>query len=143
MTDAELYALEAAARVATSGPWGIPGREDLVKSDKGAEVAFCAVVFSSEPACSVSAKQATNNAAYIAAANPAVVLELIAELRARTALLEEIYSNIGEKINGACNVCSTYTHKLWCYYPRLAQILGKPLDEFDTKFLAAKEATNG
>lgn len=67
------------------------------------------------------------------------ILDVIAELRARTALLEEIYAEIGEKRNGACNVCSTYTHKHWCYYPKLVKILGKPMDAFDMKALKLSE----
>ena len=81
MNDTELDALEAAAKAATPGPWCIPGREDLVFSEKGAQVAFCATIFSLHPDCSVIAIQAEKNAEYIAAANPATILELIAELR--------------------------------------------------------------
>ncbi len=54
---------------------------------------------------------------------------------AQKALLEEIYENFGGKIRGACPVCSTYTHKHWCFYPHLASMLGRDLDEFDKDFL--------
>jgi len=50
-------------------------------------------------------------------------------------LLRHIYSDIGDKRDGACPVCSTYTHKKWCWYPYLLDALNLPLDEFDKKFL--------
>jgi len=125
MNDTELDALEAAAKAATPGPWEHE-RSHVVQLD-GTPVANCV---------SYKIAQSPKNAAYIAAANPAAILELITELRKRTSLLEEVYEEIGaEKIGGACNVCATYTHKTWCFYPQLAKLLGKPLDEFDLKFL--------
>jgi len=48
-------------------------------------------------------------------------------------LLQEIWDWLGEKKDGACPVCQTYTHKVWCWYPHLCEILGKPLDEYDKK----------
>lgn len=67
MTDTELDALAAAANTATPGPWvdeGTtvfqPGGDGYVVSDRGL---------------------AANNAVFIAAANPAVVLKLVAEIR--------------------------------------------------------------
>ena len=65
----------------------------------------------------------------------AIMLELIGELRAKNDLLEEIFDDCGGKIKGACPVCHIYTHKHWCWYPRLAKTLGKPLDEYDERFL--------
>lgn len=136
MTDAELNALEASAKAATPGPWEPLSHMDIwVMGPATDRKSICLVGYARDRT------ENEKNAAYIAAANPDAILELIAELRERTTLLEEIYADLGEKINGACNVCWTYTHKHWCYYPNLAKILGKPLDEFDTKFLAAKEAT--
>ena len=54
-------------------------------------------------------------------------------------LLEEIYESTGDKIGGACPVCSTYTHKHWCWYPKLLRVLNKPLDKNDLKFLLEAE----
>lgn len=51
-------------------------------------------------------------------------------------LLHDIADSYGDKMNGACPVCYTYTHKGWCFYPLLMQICGKPLDENDKKHLS-------
>lgn len=67
MTDVELSALEAAAKAATPGPW-------YSYSDGS-------LVWEHERNPSVCLRFYKNNAAFIAAANPAAVLELIAELR--------------------------------------------------------------
>lgn len=37
--------------------------------------------------------------------------------------------------NGICPMCSTYSHKPWCWYPQLLQVLGKPLDDKDRAYL--------
>lgn len=75
----DLDQLESVAKAATPGPW-VRHPED-VYSDVGAHVAFCPTVCSSAPERCISEEQAESNAAYIAAANPAAVLELIEELR--------------------------------------------------------------
>ena len=62
MTDAELSALEAAAKAATPGPWEYDDADEDMAA-LGAE------------------NQRVKDAAYIAAANPSVILSLIAELR--------------------------------------------------------------
>ena len=59
MTDTELDALEAKAKAATSGPWWELDTEKDTTVDN----------------------QIVKDSIYIAAANPAVILELIAELR--------------------------------------------------------------
>lgn len=69
MTDAELDALKAAAKAATPGPW-----KHYV--DQG-----CNGVLASGKVILPTLHISPENCAYIAAANPAVVLELIAELR--------------------------------------------------------------
>lgn len=81
MTDTELNELEALARAATPGPWDKESSfwnssfsrcteyPPFTVKAKGFDVAFC------------YGKHCTEDAAYIAAANPAVVLKLIAELR--------------------------------------------------------------
>lgn len=134
----DLDYLESTAKAATQGPW-LERHED-VYSEVDAHVAFCPTVCSSAPERCISKEQAESNAAYIAAANPAVVLELIAELRAKNDLLEKIFDDCGDKNNGACPVCSTYTHKHWCWYPHLAKMLGKPLDGHDERFFALDNA---
>lgn len=50
-------------------------------------------------------------------------------------ILEEIWDDLDRKNNCACPVCSTYIHKHWCWYPRLCQVLGKPLDDYDTEHI--------
>ena len=71
MTDAELLELEKKAKAATPGPWKAVG-ECVADSDRYV-LANCNTNFSKG--------QVNSNAAYIAAANPAVVLEMITELR--------------------------------------------------------------
>lgn len=68
MTDTELSSLEAAARAATPGPWDTKEGPD-----------FSEILANSKNIALVGSQH--KDAAYIAAANPAVVLELIAELR--------------------------------------------------------------
>lgn len=68
------------------------------------------------------------------------VLELIAELRAKNDLLEEIFDACGDKNGGECPVCHLHTHKHWCWYPHLAKMLGKPLDGHDERFFALDNA---
>ena len=77
MTDAELSALESLARAATPGPWDCDALSTVrsMNNDyRGVGIVYCAID-------STGRVPTINNAAYIAAANPATVLELIAELR--------------------------------------------------------------
>jgi len=83
MTDAELSALEAAAKAATPGPWETDYRQRYVFAENGVNV--CEIRGYGElihmvPESDVI-EQMRNNANFIAAANPAAVLDLIAELR--------------------------------------------------------------
>jgi hypothetical protein len=71
MTDEQLDSLEAVARNATPGPWNAVG-QCVADSDRYV-LANCNTNFSKG--------QVVSNAAYIAAANPAAVLELIAMVR--------------------------------------------------------------
>lgn len=129
----DLDQLEALAKAATPGPWNpSPGRSLVVSRIDISEPVICNCL-------SEQFAQAPKDAAFISAVGPDVVLELIEELRAKNELLEEVFDDCGGKINGACPVCSTYTHKSWCWYPHLAKILGKPLDEFDERFLAEEK----
>lgn len=79
MTDTELDALEAAAKAATPGPWEYDDADEDMAA-LGAE------------------NQRVKDAAYIAAANPSTVLELIQELRQarkeRDWLAEQIGGNL-------------------------------------------------
>lgn len=74
MTEKELDALEAAAKAATPGPWKCPGRALVVSRMDSSEQLVCDCL-------SKQFAQAPKDAAFIAAANPAAVLDLIAELR--------------------------------------------------------------
>jgi len=67
---------------------------------------------------------------------------LRAKLQAAEELLSEIYDNTGGKLESACPVCMTCTHKAWCWYPRILRMLGKSLDDFDKKHLALTENGN-
>lgn len=58
-----------------------------------------------------------------------------AKLKEACSLLREIMDSTGNKSGGACPVCGTYTHKSWCWYPRLLQFFNYPLDRYDLKQL--------
>ncbi len=85
MTDAELSALESAARAATPGPWeDLSNHPDHLRGavNKGEKhIALCGYLDTWEEERRVTLKEMLANAAYIAAANPAAVLSLIAKLR--------------------------------------------------------------
>ena len=72
MTDTELSILESLAKAATPGPWEVDSLYNIRSEDK-VIVLVSKTYMSREPT--------NENAAYIAAANPAVILKLIAELR--------------------------------------------------------------
>lgn len=74
MTNEQLAALEAAAKAATPGPWRHPGRALVVSRMDSSEPLVCDCL-------SQQFAQAPKDAAFIAAANPAAILDLIAELR--------------------------------------------------------------
>lgn len=89
MTDAELSALEAAASAATPGPWECDALSTVRSMDenyRGIGIVYCAID-------STGRVPSLNNAAYIAAANPAAILELIAELRQVRKELEWLVKN--------------------------------------------------
>ena len=87
MTDVELSALEAAAKATTPGPWRTEGYSILRNSDGIASAQsngspeICNVLLDGDYDPKTRHERALHNAAYIAAANPAAVLDLIAELR--------------------------------------------------------------
>lgn len=72
MTDAELDALEAAAKAATSGPWETDSLNNVRNRDT--TIVLTAVL-------PTHREPRPEDANYIAAANPVAVLDLIAELR--------------------------------------------------------------
>jgi len=101
MTDAELDALEAAAKAATPGPWIVhekypqwvvedsePPRRHILLPIKRKVTHHTLGTCDTE----FGWGEATSNAAYIAAANPAAILELIAELRTTKASLKALES---------------------------------------------------
>ncbi|MBE6442007.1 MAG: hypothetical protein E7022_06700 [Desulfovibrio desulfuricans] len=83
MTDDQLDDLEAKAKGATPGPWETDYRQRYVFAENGVNV--CEIrgygdLIHMVPECEVI-EQMRSNGTYIAAANPAAILELIAELR--------------------------------------------------------------
>ena len=66
----------------------------------------------------------------------------IGKILALYSTLLAIYEDVGDKKEGACPVCHTYSHKKWCWYPRLLKVLGRPLDKFDEEYLERAEADN-
>ena len=72
MTDTELNEIEAKAKAATPGPWAWNGL-----SVEANDFDLCSCTDWHSPIN----RNGTANAAYIAVANPAAILELIAELR--------------------------------------------------------------
>ncbi len=79
----DLDQLETTAKAATPGPWRHPGRALVVSRMSEDEPLVCDCISQERFA------QAPKDADYIAAVNPAVVLELVAELRAE----REKYTN--------------------------------------------------
>ena len=80
MTDAELLELEQKAKAATPGPWDCGGVEVFL-GEWNPLIAMC---------------NSEDNAAYIAAANPAAILELIAELRQARASLKALENFVAD-----------------------------------------------
>ena len=101
MTDVELSALEAKAKAATPGPW---------ETKEGPD--FSEILANSKNIALVGSQH--KDAAYIATANPAVVLELIKDLRQarkeRDWLAEKLESNtvccLPENEECGCSFCS-------------------------------------
>lgn len=89
MTNEQLDALEAAAKAATPGPWDWNG---LSVDADGFDLCSCT------DWRSPINRNGTANAAYIAAANPIVVLELIAELRKAKAHITECNRRLADTL---------------------------------------------
>ena len=92
MTDAELDALERLAKEATPGPWNSVGQ--CVADSNRYVLANCNTNFSKG--------QVVSNAAFIGAANPAAILELIAELRQARAERDCLAKYIAD--HGGCHL---------------------------------------
>ena len=78
--------LEAAAKAATPGPWGHYGHRPHINVPDEVRAEDGTVIVTVHNDC---------DAAYIAAANPAVVLELIAELRKAQAERDWVIRKVG------------------------------------------------
>ena len=97
-----LNELERLANAATPGPWSWTSNEGWsypqtqVKTEQGTKIARF-VDAAPQFCCTVGeARQEWKNAAFIAAANPAVVLDLVRRLRACTSALEVARAHIRE-----------------------------------------------
>jgi len=97
MTDTEFSALEAAAKAATPGPWEESFDDVLVH--RYAILCECRTLKIKNVHIDMDGKK---NAAYIAAANPAAILELIAELRQARAERNALINYIVE--HGGCPI---------------------------------------
>ena len=79
MTEKEVDALEAAAKAATPGPFTIPEGYKIYAVEKHFASAFERYSYNKDEV--IDSEQAKANAAFIAAADPSLILNLIAELR--------------------------------------------------------------
>ena len=77
----DLDQLEARAKAATPGPWRNAAGYKIKVAATGTHCASAWSRYTYETGKEITDEQAKANATYIAAANPAVVLELVAELR--------------------------------------------------------------
>ena len=84
--------LEKIAKAATPGPWGDP-EKDVHIGD------FGWLVFGCPAGETADTEQGHADAKFIAAANPAAVLELIAEIRKAQALDEKLRAALTESLN--------------------------------------------
>lgn len=85
----DLDYLEALAKAATPGPWRNAAGYKIEVVSTGAHCASAWERYTYEPDKKITSEKAQANAAFIAAVNPAVVFELVAELRAE----REKYTN--------------------------------------------------
>lgn len=98
MTHDEIQNLKALALAATPGPWATDDPH-IVYSDIGDEITYLAKTNELD----TSYKWAVKNAAFIAAANPAAILSLIAQLEARLAA-----TPVNQQLLSALNAMMTH-----------------------------------
>ena len=125
MTDKQLDALEAAAKAATPGPWETDYRQRYVFAENGVNV--CEIRGYGElihmvPECE-AVEQMRANANFIAAVSPAVVLDLITELRQARRERDWLASQLEGACYSAedaeycslhdCNDCKYTSAKVW------------------------------
>ncbi|MGU8111617.1 ead/Ea22-like family protein [Serratia marcescens] len=92
--DNKLSELKAAAMAATPGPWAAELNEVWVISDGTADFMLTDIFGDNE----LSAEQDRANARFIAAANPAVVLELLAERDADKKRIAELEAKLATPV---------------------------------------------
>ena len=85
-----LDALEAAAKAATPGPWKNAAGYKIEVAATGTHCASAWERYTYETGKEITAEQAKANATYIATANPAVVLELVTELRRQRKAMQRL-----------------------------------------------------
>ena len=90
MTDSELDALEAAARKATPGPWEAVLLSDIADRTYVDGPEFASARSFTEDEFQELQPQIHADARYIAAANPAVVIALVEELRRMRAIVRDL-----------------------------------------------------
>lgn len=140
----DILTLREKAEAATPGPWenrtGMWNHIDGAIGAGNKHIALCGSLNTPEEERRVTRNQMLANADYIAAANPTAILQLLDIVED---ILDSVYMEYTEKGVNACPVCSTYTHKSWCWYPDLLQIMGKPLDEFARRHIEQKARLRG
>jgi len=89
----DLNKIEAAAKAATPGPWEVkPSNNEIVNMDHGLLPFAIAQGFTLIGAL----YEDGTDAAHIAAANPATVLEMVSMIRERDVVLRQAWSALGE-----------------------------------------------
>lgn len=119
MTNTELDELESKAKAATPGPWQHPGRALVASRMSEDQPLVCNCI-------SQKFAQAPKDATYIAAANPAVILELIAELQQARKERDWLAKNLERSeacysagdcyyclTRGSCSECKYTTKEHW------------------------------
>lgn len=121
MIDAELDALEAVAKAATPGPWTWNGSLSVDANDFD----LCSCVDWRSPIN----RNGMANARYIAAANPAVVIDLISQIRACHELIE-VLTKAGMMAESVAFTRSCFNHSAYAEIcrniPELRQKAGLP-----------------
>ena len=54
-------------------------------------------------------------------------------------VINDIFDDVKkENPDTPCNVCKTYSHKGWCWYPLLARLVGQ-MDKYDSEFCEGQD----